>query len=404
MSTGRRIMQKRKELGLSQEALGEQMGVSRQAIYKWETDAALPEIEKLVALSKYFHVSVGWLLGVEEDYTPEREESATLNETQLEMVEQIVKGYIQSQPAPKSRRKWPWILAACVLFFAFIHLTSRMDQLNSQYNSLQIAVNNISGSVNSQIGSIASRVEQILKDQNQLTAEYNTQLANVDYRNNSATITMKAVPRAFVEGMKAVFVVDNGDGPAEFEGTLIQSQTFTCEAVVPLSDCITVSVVFVNPDGTRQTQVMDIYEGLLARSYAELTIMEDDFRFLKVVDGKINLKNFYLSTDEGSMGLATVTACRVGLFRNKKLLAWAEPCEKPVNYQGFYGAQFYRLPDMTIENLTDGESIEIAALVTDSFDRQYMICHSPCYVITDGELNWPAVYEYEMDPSKWVFE
>ena len=44
---GQRIAYKRKELALSQEALGEALGVSRQAIYKWESDAALPEIDKL---------------------------------------------------------------------------------------------------------------------------------------------------------------------------------------------------------------------------------------------------------------------------------------------------------------------------------------------------------------------
>ena len=51
MTIGNRISQKRKELGLSQEALGEQLGVSRQSIYKWESDSSLPEIEKLIALS-----------------------------------------------------------------------------------------------------------------------------------------------------------------------------------------------------------------------------------------------------------------------------------------------------------------------------------------------------------------
>ena len=59
MTIGQRIAQKRKELALSQEALGEELGVSRQSIYKWESDAALPEIDKLIALSKRFGVSVG---------------------------------------------------------------------------------------------------------------------------------------------------------------------------------------------------------------------------------------------------------------------------------------------------------------------------------------------------------
>ena len=41
MTIGQRISYKRKELALSQEALGEQLNVSRQSIYKWESDAAL---------------------------------------------------------------------------------------------------------------------------------------------------------------------------------------------------------------------------------------------------------------------------------------------------------------------------------------------------------------------------
>ena len=60
MTIGQRIAQKRKELGLSQEALGSKLGVSRQSIYKWEADSALPEVDKLIALSRLFGVSVGW--------------------------------------------------------------------------------------------------------------------------------------------------------------------------------------------------------------------------------------------------------------------------------------------------------------------------------------------------------
>ena len=59
MTIGQRIAQKRRELSLSQEALGAELGVSRQAIYKWESDAAVPEIDKLITLSRRFGVSVG---------------------------------------------------------------------------------------------------------------------------------------------------------------------------------------------------------------------------------------------------------------------------------------------------------------------------------------------------------
>ena len=65
MTLGQRIAEQRKKLGLSQEALGERLGLSRQAVSKWEADAAVPEVDKLIALSKLFSVPVGWLLGVE---------------------------------------------------------------------------------------------------------------------------------------------------------------------------------------------------------------------------------------------------------------------------------------------------------------------------------------------------
>ena len=52
----------RKNSGLSQEQLAEQLNVSRQAISKWESGTAVPESEKLINISNYFGVSVDYLL------------------------------------------------------------------------------------------------------------------------------------------------------------------------------------------------------------------------------------------------------------------------------------------------------------------------------------------------------
>ena len=84
MTLGARIAKQRKKLGLSQEALGNELGVSRQAIYKWESDGSVPEIDKLIALSKRFGVTIGWLLGVEEDQPESPDNSADdLTDTQI---------------------------------------------------------------------------------------------------------------------------------------------------------------------------------------------------------------------------------------------------------------------------------------------------------------------------------
>lgn len=53
----------RRKSGLSQEQLAEKIGVSRQAISKWEGGLSTPELEKLKALSDCFHVTIDELIG-----------------------------------------------------------------------------------------------------------------------------------------------------------------------------------------------------------------------------------------------------------------------------------------------------------------------------------------------------
>lgn len=62
MSFYKKLYQLRKEKGLSQEALAEQLNTTRQAISKWENGQGLPEIEKLIMLSNIFGVSTDYLL------------------------------------------------------------------------------------------------------------------------------------------------------------------------------------------------------------------------------------------------------------------------------------------------------------------------------------------------------
>lgn len=72
MTLGQRIQALRKQHNLSQEALGEKLGVSRQAVSRWEMDGAVPEVDKLVAMSRLFGVSLDDLIGTEDPEKPER--------------------------------------------------------------------------------------------------------------------------------------------------------------------------------------------------------------------------------------------------------------------------------------------------------------------------------------------
>ena len=73
MKLNEKIYDCRKKAGLSQDALAEKIGVSRQAVSKWETGTAQPELDKLAALAKVFGVTADWLLNDDEPEEPSAE-------------------------------------------------------------------------------------------------------------------------------------------------------------------------------------------------------------------------------------------------------------------------------------------------------------------------------------------
>lgn len=62
MTIGEKIALRRRSAGLSQEALAGQLGVSRQAVSRWETNESLPDTEKILQLCRIFGVSADDLL------------------------------------------------------------------------------------------------------------------------------------------------------------------------------------------------------------------------------------------------------------------------------------------------------------------------------------------------------
>lgn len=71
-----RLLQLRKEHGLSQEELAEQLKVSRQAVSKWERGDALPDLENLILLSELYGTSLDLLVGRQSRPAAEGEEAS----------------------------------------------------------------------------------------------------------------------------------------------------------------------------------------------------------------------------------------------------------------------------------------------------------------------------------------
>ena len=66
MTLAEKLKSIRKQAGMSQEQLAEKLGVSRQAVTKWETDAGIPDIENVMAISALFNISIDDLLSNEK--------------------------------------------------------------------------------------------------------------------------------------------------------------------------------------------------------------------------------------------------------------------------------------------------------------------------------------------------
>ena len=426
MTTGQKIAARRKELELSQEALGDKLGVSRQTVYKWENDISLPDIDKLVALSRLFQVPVGWLLGVEEEPEPQ---SVDFSPEQLKLLEEILGRYQRAEPEelsegqrkqveelvgrpPKKRRRWPWVLAVLVIAVGGWTLFQRLDQMEQQYYDLANSVGNITYSVNSQIGSITDRVEEVLKAQNDLTADYGTQLVSADLASNTGTFSLRAVPKTYTPGMSVIFLADNGEETLEFPAQEGESGAFTGEATCPLTDVIALSAVFIAGDA-RQTQLLDQYENLYQNSFPSVGIRYLEFALMTLpqsLEGTVEIpESFGLVVEENSseaskvnntVGRSWVKPVRMGLFQNQKLVAWMERCEKPESWDAEEGGRCFRLDPQEVE-LEEGDTLCFAAQVTDQYGRSFMVVSYPDLYVVDGE--WSTGGSYSSDPADWDF-
>ena len=85
MGFGERLLALRRERNLSQERLAELLGVSRQAVSKWETGESLPDIDKVVRLSQLLGVTTDRLLLDQAEEAREAEPAAQDTETAPQM-------------------------------------------------------------------------------------------------------------------------------------------------------------------------------------------------------------------------------------------------------------------------------------------------------------------------------
>jgi len=251
LTIGQRIAQERKKLNISQVGLATLMDVSRQAISKWEADAAIPEIDKLISLSKLFGVSIGWLLGV-EDPAALREE--TLSEDHFRMVEELVKKY-QAPPRPHlTIFHYLFAIGASLMIFLFLYgTTSRLEKQILMYEA------NIAG--------LEQRLEaleatpQTAGAPGQLLAGYSFDLYPLTKTKTThrVNVSFSAVPHVWNDESVGYLCINSADGIAEpIQKTCIWNNgRLTAEVPLDVADGYELCFALEHRDGSREQQILE---------------------------------------------------------------------------------------------------------------------------------------------------
>lgn len=252
LTIGQRIAQERKKLNISQVGLATRLDVSRQAISKWESDAAIPEIDKLIALSRLFGVSVGWLLGVEDPAAPQAE---TLTEDQYKMIlEELVKKY-QAPPKPHLTA-FHYLLAfgMSLLIFLFLYgTTSRVEKQMLMYEA--------------NIAALDRRLEaleaapQAASAPGQLLAGYSFDLYPLTKTKSThrVRVSFSAVPHVWSQENTGYLCVSGGDGisePFRIKCTW-DGGHLTAEAVLDVADGYELCFAVEHPGGSQEQQILE---------------------------------------------------------------------------------------------------------------------------------------------------
>lgn len=156
MTLGQNLQAARKAKGLSQETLAEQIGVSRQALGKWEKDIALPGLDNLQAAAQVLGVSVDTLLGTEA--------AGPAPAVTLDAMRDLLAARDSEQR--KHRRLWGLLGAAAAVVVVLLLVVQnlayqrKMQSLTDSYAMLQSQLSSTTADLSTRMDELQDAVRQ----------------------------------------------------------------------------------------------------------------------------------------------------------------------------------------------------------------------------------------------------
>ncbi len=349
MTLGQHIQSLRKKAGLSQESLGEALGVSRQAVSKWEADAAIPELDTLIAMSRLFGVGLGTLLQLDEPISkPEqmqKSESDSIETFENQLDEILLKYMEQTQNSKARSSAYGWAaagLAVILLLSGGIYAVNRISRLQQNLYNLESQISNLRSSVNSEINNITYRISEALEEQDNILADYSITPIEVDVYNGTLLYRLSASLKEVQEDSSARFLLqyETTNGKlGTVESDVLQGPVFEGTVALPFNYHTNVTLQVTDPDGTQRTQKVDtIYDahedyysisGEAHTGYSTRSMSDDELDF--TIDGTYQI--FYPSIPKALDFELSLENIKVDLYYNDQLIESAEMV--PINVRGY---------------------------------------------------------------------
>lgn len=251
MTLGQNIQTARKAKGISQETLAEKIGVSRQALGKWEKDTALPGVDNLQALAQELGVSVDALLGCAAPDTAAP--AVTLN---------ALRDLLDARDAEACRRRrgaWLAAAAAAAVLLAVgggmaARLQTRLDGLAGQYGYLSSELSRTNNDLSARMQELQNAVRQ--GESTVLDWGWHPLASLQD--DGTMPVEVYVKPRTEQQGAAVTLCVTNGSDTALYTMQRGQDGVYTAqELVFALGQDYALSVQWSNPDGTTVNENLD---------------------------------------------------------------------------------------------------------------------------------------------------
>lgn len=244
MTLGQNLQAARKAKGLSQETLAERIGVSRQALGKWEKDTALPGLDNLQAAAQVLGVSVDTLLGTGcADPAP----AVTLD---------AMRDLLAARDAEQRRRRLWGLLGAAGAIVAVLLLVvqnmayqRKMQSLTDSYANLQQQLSSTTAALTARMDELQDAVRQgksTVMDWHWIPLDK----LHKDVQNSWMPVLVQVTPSESTAGMTARLSVTYGDTTGLYDMDELPGSCYQAQLVFEVGQTYELTVQWTAPDGT----------------------------------------------------------------------------------------------------------------------------------------------------------